>query len=202
MHFMKAAAWAVTVWSLFVTAGCGGGSEPLANPSSPPQDLAAKANTLVVNMGTATLPADNYPINTVNQDASGVIRLKDGQMIEFVFPENGHFEATFAFSQSEPDKFLIGLMDQFDNDTHYSCVSRAWSDAELTDLALAIHDPDLTSAPKCPANVTIDVANHRISFHRIQIPSDNDSAKSITISSNFSWSVQASPDAITRPFDG
>lgn len=193
MQFLKPATVAASVLALGGLSACGGGDpQPTADTSNRfvvAQSTAAPANTLVLIAGTSTsFPKGNYTLNTGYAQASGVETIT-GHVIEWVWPENNAFDSGLFFSQTDPRKFSVTLYDQASADTSYRCVSSAWTDAELSELAVVFGNTAIIGAPKCPDTVSIDAAGHHLSFDAWTLLSD-DRTKSVKVSFNVSWILQ------------
>jgi hypothetical protein len=189
MRFFKSAFMAASALTLAAMSACGGGSGGDPDTSIRfGQSVTAPANTLAVTAGTSTIPKASYALDTGYTNASGVVNI-NGHVIEWVWPESAAFDSGIFFAQDDVRKFVVGLSEAFPGEHAYRCVSVAWTEQELADLAVAFDEPDLPSLQKCPSGITIDAAGHHVSFNDWTLVSD-DATKSVKFSLNVSWLLQ------------
>lgn len=178
-------------FSIVLSACGGGGNSDQPEPSAKPASL---SNALSVDGGNSAVAVGQYPVDTSYAHASGTL-VYDEDQLEIISPESSAFDAGFIFSQSHPDKFAVFFADgSGESATIFVCRSGSWSAKEVA--AIDEEFPEAASVPLCPSGITIDPAAHSIKFSGLVIPSLSPMGKSVTLSADFSWVLQA-PSGLT-----
>lgn len=171
---------------------CGGGGD--GNPSQPelqaqPSQVATEGS-FVVEGGNSAIALGAHAVNTQYEGAAGALEV-DGVVLEEVIPASTDFNARIVFSQTDPKKFAVSLVDnKVSPALVYACRSGdAWTATEVTTVAAPYHVADL---PVCPTPITIDAGMHKATISSLKLVALSDTSKTITASAKLSWDAPAS----------
>ena len=157
-------------------------------------ETVAAADTLVLSgAGLSTVPVGTYPLTVVNTETGPVISqsmaLSYGTLV-VVYPENDRFDTGLVYVQEHPEKYSVGFVTNLDAGSKaYACRSKAWTQAELQELAEAANDPSLLTQPICTKAITLDASKRNVAYSDVPLLLSGDSSDQVVVSATFSWPV-------------
>lgn len=182
MRLSSSSQLAVGLLALPLLSACGGGGD--SNDNLPAD------GTLAVESSGSSVPLGSYQLDTNYTGASGPVDV-DGLALEVISPENGKFDMSVLYSPADARKHVVSFSDNTATPTvTFVCRSNAWS---VSELMTSDGNSTLGAVPVCNKAVTIDLAKHRITFSKLSLPAVGNTARTVTLSANFSWMPQTEP---------